>query len=81
MICGNVPVGLGSRALATTRLSLRALNGKVSRCLKMRPVASVSIMRLAARLQARGQKFGSGTMNSRDRVSGPGHADYSAATE
>jgi hypothetical protein len=38
-------------------------------------------MRLAARLTARGENFGSRTMNSRDRVSGPGHADYSAASE
>lgn len=47
----------------------------------MHPIEGVSIMRLAARLKARGQNFDSRTMTSRDRVSGPGDATYSAATE
>ena len=38
-------------------------------------------MKLAARPKARGQNFDSRTMTSRDRVSGPGHAAYSAASE
>jgi hypothetical protein len=46
-----------------------------------RPIEDVGIMGLAARLTARGHNFGNRAMNSRDRVSGPGHADYSAASE
>ncbi|MDB5611315.1 MAG: hypothetical protein JWP25_8215, partial [Bradyrhizobium sp.] len=46
-----------------------------------RPVEGLSIVRLAARPGAPGQNFGTRTMTSRDRVKGPGHADYSAATE
>jgi hypothetical protein len=81
MICGDVPsFGRGHRR-GLQRALPHWLQAEKCSLSKMRPVEGVSVLRLAARPMARGQKFRQSHHEKPGPRERPGQADYSAAAE